>query len=295
MAALNYPELQALWVANGGTAGWAPLMAAVAIAQSGGTPTKAWNTTEHRTAMRPTAGYEGATGLWQIEWPEHQQLQQQVTGTSTRAALYTPNVNAKVAIALWGNSAGWTNWTTTTSHTLNIQTWRQHGSPARPSASTLGSWHDISQGTAGGVTGTGVFTIASAIQNEGTNIVNRLLKGLHLPGHLTTTVTGTGGGGGGTASKAAAGRTPVSSLLSAPSPGKGTGLTFLDVLLSPGSAGEFLVRTMEVVAGSALALLALAAVVLALVGSSLRPKDLVAGLVPGGAVLAGVFGKGASK
>lgn len=290
MTQLNFAQLQALWVSSGGTVGWAPFMASVALAESGGTSTAAWNTTENRTASRPTAGERGATGLWQIEWPLHQQLQEQITKTSTRAALYTPNVNAKMAVALFDGGRGWTNWTGDAS----VNAWRAAGSPERPSAKEITSYHGETQATAGGVTGTAVFTIASAIQNEGTVIVNRLLAGLHLPGHLTTTVTGTGGGRGGTAG-ATTGRTGLASLLAAPGATKGTGLTFLDVLLSPGSAGELVVRTMEVIAGTGLALLALVAIVLALVGSSLRPRDLVAGLVPGGAVLAGVFGKGASK
>ena len=81
---LTEGQLQMLWIEAGGRSELAPLMAKVAIRESGGW-SAAWNST-------------GATGPWQIEWP----------GSSpsgwSRERLFIPAENAKAAVALSGNS-----------------------------------------------------------------------------------------------------------------------------------------------------------------------------------------------
>lgn len=144
---LSFAQLERLWVANGGNPKWAPLMAGVAIAESGGTPTAAWNTTRGSTASRADAGAYGATGLWQIEWPSHQALQRSKTNTATRAQLFTPTVNAKLAVALFATGKGWTNWCTSQSCDSAMSRWRGAGFPKFPSAKTVQKWITGSGGT----------------------------------------------------------------------------------------------------------------------------------------------------
>lgn len=87
-APYTFGQLEALWTGNGGSPAWAPTMAAVALAESGGNP----------GATNPS----GATGLWQIEWPLHKG----VAGTTTQSQLLDPNTNAEAAVSLLGGGAG---------------------------------------------------------------------------------------------------------------------------------------------------------------------------------------------
>lgn len=123
---------------------------------------------------------------------------------------------------------------------------------------------------------------------------------LKTPGKIASYGTPQGGssvGGGSTPTLTAAYKTVPNPTRATPTNPKvrvpiGTGLTFLDVLLSPGSAGELTVRSLEVVAGGLLLALAILAFAVALMGKSVSPTALVAGFVPGGKVLAGVWSKG---
>ena len=108
---MNFQQLEGLWVKNGGNPRWAPLMAAVALAESGGNAQAAWDTTTHTGGKTiATAGAKGATGLWQIEWPLHQAMQRASGGRLTRSALGNPTLNAKIAVQLFDNGRGWRNW-----------------------------------------------------------------------------------------------------------------------------------------------------------------------------------------
>jgi hypothetical protein len=93
MAALTVAQIEQLWISNGGDPSWAPTMAGIAEAESGGNP----------SATNPS----GATGLWQIEMPLHNDL---VPGATTQAAMLDPNNNAKAAVALLGSGGGITAW-----------------------------------------------------------------------------------------------------------------------------------------------------------------------------------------
>jgi hypothetical protein len=161
--AYTFGQLINLWVKNGGTITWAPLMAGIALSESSGNPKAAYTTTTGGDVSGPPypASGEGATGLWQIEWPLHNSLLSQVNhGTTSRAALSTPNVNAKMAVQLFGkNGSGIGNWKTD-------GTWKQwmgHGAPQKPSASIVAGWLKAigetstlkGQGTAGAVAGGG--------------------------------------------------------------------------------------------------------------------------------------------
>jgi hypothetical protein len=132
----DFGQLQTLWKNNGGNPGWAPLMAGIALAESSGTPTEAFDTTTSQSARKGNAGHSGATGLWQIEWPLHSDIEKSVSHKTTRTALYTPNINARVAIALFGTGAGASAWKTDKIY----DAWAAAGFPQKPSGKTVTKW-----------------------------------------------------------------------------------------------------------------------------------------------------------
>lgn len=87
----SYRQLEQLWISAGGNAALAPIMAAIAMAESGGNP----------NARNPS----GATGLWQILGAVHPADQSRLTD---------PNVNAREAVAKY-HTQGLKAWTTYTS------------------------------------------------------------------------------------------------------------------------------------------------------------------------------------
>lgn len=134
-------QLEQLWVKNGGNRGWAPLMAAVAIAESRGNPTAAYNTTTHLGGQTKNGnpGRQGATGLWQLEWP----LWARAAGATSRTQLYTPNLNARLAVKAWNTSLGTSNWYTPSNPTNRdpiIAKWKKTGSPRHPSELQVLKW-----------------------------------------------------------------------------------------------------------------------------------------------------------
>lgn len=78
---LTFQQLEDVWMANGGSASYAPLMAAIAMAESGGNP----------TALNPTDnhGTQSSYGLWQISTGTH---------TAPNPNWADPNVNAQLAM-----------------------------------------------------------------------------------------------------------------------------------------------------------------------------------------------------
>jgi Lysozyme like domain len=81
MANQTYAQLEQLWTNAGGSAALAPVMAAIALAESSGNP-NAYNSS-------------GASGLWQIEIPENAQY---VPGGA--ANVFNPQDNAAAAVAI---------------------------------------------------------------------------------------------------------------------------------------------------------------------------------------------------
>lgn len=131
---MNFQQLEGVWIENGGNPRWAPLMAAIALAESGGNQAAAWNTTAHASAKTAGGpGARGATGLWQIEWPIHQTLQRQLKLNPSRTALYSPTANARMAIALFRNGQGASNWKTDPVYSQ----WAAAGFPKYPSPSQV--------------------------------------------------------------------------------------------------------------------------------------------------------------
>lgn len=94
MANYTYPELEQLWISNGGPPEWAPTMAAVALAESNGDP----------NAKNPS----GATGLWQTLMSAQGKPFQEKYGNVN---LTDPNEAAKIAIIQLAGGQGISNWT----------------------------------------------------------------------------------------------------------------------------------------------------------------------------------------
>ena len=95
--AYTYAQLEGLWISNGGSAALAPIMAAIALAESSGNPT-ATNATDN-------GGTQTSWGLWQISDGTHNQ---------PVANILDPNVNAAQAVKKV-KSQGLSAWGTYTS------------------------------------------------------------------------------------------------------------------------------------------------------------------------------------
>lgn len=113
---LTLGQIEQVWVNNGGNRGWAPLMAAIAIAESGGT-TAAANTTDP---------YGGSYGLWQINGSHN--------GSQGATApwivnMETPTQNARTAVNLFATGKGAGAWRT--DRVWNQ--WKAAGFPRQPS------------------------------------------------------------------------------------------------------------------------------------------------------------------
>ena len=98
---LNFNQVQALWIANGGDPKWAPTMAAIAAAESGGTTNNLNN--------NPGTG-DYSVGLWQINYFGGLASSRTASYGNPQALAQDPNAQAKAAIALFNNGKGWANW-----------------------------------------------------------------------------------------------------------------------------------------------------------------------------------------
>jgi len=136
---LSYTDIQKLWIANGGPSGWAPLMAGIAIAESGGNA-GILNST-------PSTG-DYSVGLWQINYFGNLMSGRTAQYGSPTALANDPNGQAKAAIELFGNGAGIGNW----KGDATYNAWVAAGSPQQPSAAVVSPW--LSSTSGGGVSTT---------------------------------------------------------------------------------------------------------------------------------------------
>lgn len=104
MATLSFTQIEQLWIANGGSAALAPVMAAIAIAESGGR-------TDAHNPKPPDDSY----GLWQINYYGNLRSGRTQRYGSPDQLVADPNLQARAAISLAGNGSGLRNWTTYTS------------------------------------------------------------------------------------------------------------------------------------------------------------------------------------
>jgi hypothetical protein len=95
---LSYSQIEEVWIKAGGQKSFAPLMAAIAMAESGG-----W---AGNTNPTDNGGTQTSWGLWQISNGTH--------GSPVSGDIYDPETNAKAAIAKI-NSQGLSAWGTYTS------------------------------------------------------------------------------------------------------------------------------------------------------------------------------------
>ena len=155
MAKLTYSQLEGLWIRNGGSTTQAPLMAAIALAESGGN-TGARNDKDN-------GGKQSSFGLWQIS-----------TGTHTPPSPQwsDPDVNAKLAMGKL-KSQGLKAWGTYTSGAY--KKFLANGVP--PSAPPSG-------GSSGGaLSGGGTVTAIASIKDD------TCAWNLHLPVAGDTCIT----------------------------------------------------------------------------------------------------------
>ena len=135
---LSYNQIQQLWIQNGGDPGWAPLMAGIAVAESGG-QTNILND-------NPSTG-DYSVGLWQINYFQNLGPSRTAQYGSPAYLAANQNAQAQAAIKLFGqNGAGIGAWTN--DPTWNA--WQAAGAPQKPSSATVASWLGQAADTAGG-------------------------------------------------------------------------------------------------------------------------------------------------
>lgn len=110
----NFGQLEAIWLSAGGSALWAPVMAGVALAESGGDPTVVAG--GGSSIKNSTDGFGGSVGLWQINGSSFgvtDSTPPSQGGTAMPAADVTamqdPLQNAKQAVSMF-NSRGLNPW-----------------------------------------------------------------------------------------------------------------------------------------------------------------------------------------
>lgn len=128
--ALSFAQLEALWIEAGGQSTLAPLMAAIALAESSGVP----------TATNPTDdnGKQTSWGLWQISTGTH---------AEPNPDWADPLENAKLAVAKWKSQGLWA-WGTYTSGAYKRYLPSGYV-PPDPSISSLGTGSVATEGGQG--------------------------------------------------------------------------------------------------------------------------------------------------
>ena len=99
--ALTFAQLEQLWTQAGGASQYAPTAAGIALAESGGNPT-AWN--------KDSATGDNSVGLFQINY-FGDLAPSRTAQFGPPQGLTDPLANAKAAVALSGNGATWSPWT----------------------------------------------------------------------------------------------------------------------------------------------------------------------------------------
>jgi hypothetical protein len=122
---LTFTQLQQLWIKNGGSPAWAPFMAAIAQAESGGRVT-AFNT-------NPATG-DSSVGLWQINYFGTLSNSRTATYGAKTLLRRTPTANARAAVQLFGTGAGYTNWPDPF-----VKAWAAVTAPPKPSVALVQS------------------------------------------------------------------------------------------------------------------------------------------------------------
>lgn len=101
MATLTFPQIERLWIDNGGSPSAAPIMAAIAIAESGG-----------RTDAHNGTGRDDSWGLFQINYFGGLSPGRTAAYGTPAQLVADPNRQAKAAISISGNGKNLSPWTT---------------------------------------------------------------------------------------------------------------------------------------------------------------------------------------
>lgn len=145
--ALNFNQLESLWVQAGGAAALAALMAGIALAESGGVP--------NNNNYTDNGGTQTSWGLWQLSDGTHNEY---VPGIGT-----DPAANASAAVAKY-QSQGIGAW----QGDAVYQAWSAAGQPASPSATDVQGWLGARGITQGGGPGASYSSAASGSQPQAT-------------------------------------------------------------------------------------------------------------------------------
>lgn len=116
MSKLSFAQLQDLWIRNGGNPLSAPIMAAIALAESGGQTTD-YNGTAGAPPGAIWAGHspvDESFGLWQVNYKGSLAPGRTAAYGSPAQLLADPDRQAKAAIAISGNGTNLKPWTTFT-------------------------------------------------------------------------------------------------------------------------------------------------------------------------------------
>lgn len=120
----NYAQLEGIWIQAGGSAGAAPIAAAIAMAESGGNSTATNNDSNGSTDR----------GLWQVNSVHGSQSTYDVMG------------NARAAVAISSNGTNWSPWTTYSSGAY--RRYLQTNVPPNTQAPINGTNAQVNQNTA---------------------------------------------------------------------------------------------------------------------------------------------------
>ncbi len=168
MTTYSFAQLEELWIDAGGNKDLAPLMAGVAIVESGGR-TDAYNAS-------------GASGLWQIEVPLHDAV---IPGGAGN--VFNAEANAKAAVAVSGNTMAGiiSNWIVDEPPGAAAAITAAHGGtvPATGSLPSSGS------AASGGATGTGSTDTGDAPAQQ-FDYTTASIGGIPFIGPIITGVTG---------------------------------------------------------------------------------------------------------
>lgn len=146
---LSFQQIEQLWVNNGGDPRWAPLMAAIAEAESSG----------HTGVLNDTpATGDYSVGLWQINYYQSLMLPRTQSYGSPQQLLADPNRQAKAAIALFANGSGAGNW----KGDAAWRAWQSQGAPLYPTQAELASWGASTSSAAGTAASLGPSTSPAA-------------------------------------------------------------------------------------------------------------------------------------
>jgi hypothetical protein len=158
---LSYQQIETLWTNNGGDPRWAPLMAAIAEAESGGN-TQALNN-------NPSTG-DYSVGLWQINYFQSLMLPRTQKYGSPAYLQATPDAQAKAAVDLFAGGAGASNW----KGDAAWRAWQANGGIMYPTQGDLAAWgaRTSSSGQSGGAAATTGVTPPSGIKVGGIQIVS---------------------------------------------------------------------------------------------------------------------------